>query len=211
MGHLFPTSVLLTELRDRGHDIVLRTLAAGVEIGRDMGFATEAVDPRIEAMPLDDWKATNRKARRRRVFDVFARRAEYEVDDLRKATANVSPDVVIVDANCWGAAAVAEASGLPWLSWPRRPGAELRVLAMQRKLHHWARRPILVDASMIRTISSMTRSSWWLRGNGCGATRVHAPPGSTGSRRTAPSSALSPSDSRRRCRVRRSHRNGHSM
>jgi MGT family glycosyltransferase len=116
MGHLFPTSVLLTELRDRGHDIVLRTLAAGVEIGRDMGFATEAVDPRIEDMPLDDWKAANPKAALRRALDVFARRAECEVDDLRRATANVSPDVVIVDANCWGAAAVAEASGLPWMS-----------------------------------------------------------------------------------------------
>jgi MGT family glycosyltransferase len=116
MGHLFPTSVLLTELRDRGHDITLRTLATGVEIGRDMGFATEAVDPRIEDMPLDDWKATNPKAALRRALDVFARRAEYEVDDLRRAIDNVSPDVLIVDANCWGAAAVAEASGLPWVS-----------------------------------------------------------------------------------------------
>jgi MGT family glycosyltransferase len=116
MGHLFPTSVLLTELRDRGHDIALRTLAAGVEIGRDMGFATEAVDPRIEAMPLDDWKATNPKAALQRALAVFAGRAEYEVGDLRKAIVDESPDVVIVDANCWGAAAVAEASGLPWVS-----------------------------------------------------------------------------------------------
>ncbi|MCH6170638.1 glycosyltransferase [Pseudonocardia alaniniphila] len=116
MGHLFPTSVLLAELRDRRHDIALRTLAAGVEIGREMGFATEAVDPRIEATPLDDWKATNPKAALRRALDVFATRAEYEVDDLRNAIANVSPDVVIVDANCWGAAAVAEASGLPWVT-----------------------------------------------------------------------------------------------
>jgi hypothetical protein len=90
-------------------------------------------------MPLDDRKATNPKAALRRALDVFARRAEYEVDDLRRATDDVSSDVVIVDANCWGAAAVAEASGLPWLPWPRRPGAELRVLAMQRKLHHWAK------------------------------------------------------------------------
>src|ERR1700754_2080448 len=116
MGHLFPTSVLLSELCDRGHDIALRTLAAGVEIGRDMGFATEAVDPRIEAMPLDDWKASNPTAALRRALDVFAFRAEYEVGDLRNAIIDVSPDVVIVDANCWGAAAVAEASGLPWLS-----------------------------------------------------------------------------------------------
>jgi len=54
MGHFFPISVLLTELRNRGHHIGLRTLAAGVEFGRTMGFATDPVDPRIEAMPLDD-------------------------------------------------------------------------------------------------------------------------------------------------------------
>src|SRR5690242_4748658 len=45
MGHLFPMSALLTELRDRGHDIALRTLAAGVETGLGLGFATAAVDP----------------------------------------------------------------------------------------------------------------------------------------------------------------------
>jgi MGT family glycosyltransferase len=116
MGHLFPTSVLLTELRGRGHDIALRTLAAGVDTGRDLGFATEAIDPRIEAMPLDDWKATNPEDALRRALAVFARRAEYEIGDLRKAIEDESPDVLIADANCWGAAAVAEASGLPWLS-----------------------------------------------------------------------------------------------
>jgi UDP:flavonoid glycosyltransferase YjiC (YdhE family) len=116
MGHLFPTSVLLSELRGRGHDIALRTLAAGVATGRDMGFATDAVDPRIEAIPLDDYAAPNSKAALQRAFAVFARRAEYEIGDLRKAVDDESPDVLIVDANCWGAAAVAEAGGLPWLS-----------------------------------------------------------------------------------------------
>jgi MGT family glycosyltransferase len=116
MGHLFPTSVLLTELRNRGHDIALRTLAAGVGLGRDLGFATEAVDPRIEADPLDDWKATDPEDALRRALDTFARRATLEVDDLRQAIDEVGPDVLIVDANCWGAAAVAEASGLPWMS-----------------------------------------------------------------------------------------------
>jgi MGT family glycosyltransferase len=122
LGHLFPTSVLLTELRDRGHQIALRTLAAGVQIGRDLGFATEAVDPRIEDIPLDDYGAPTPEAALQQAFAAFAQHAEYEVDDLRTAIEDESPDVVIVDANCWGAAAVAEASGLPWLSfWPFLP------------------------------------------------------------------------------------------
>ena len=45
-----------------------------------------------------------------------------EVTDLAGAIDEVGPDVVVVDANCWGAAAGAEASGLPWLSfWPFLP------------------------------------------------------------------------------------------
>jgi MGT family glycosyltransferase len=116
MGHFFPISVLLTELRKRGHDIALRTLADGVTAGLDMGFDTEPVDPRIEAMPLDDDGAANPQEALLRVWNVFARRAELEVSDLTKAIDDVRPDVLIVDPNCWGASAVAEASGLPWLS-----------------------------------------------------------------------------------------------
>ena len=116
MGHFFPISVLLTELRNRGHDVALRTLAAGVQAGLDMGFATDSVDPRIEAMPLDDGGAANPQEALLQVRRVFARRAEYEVPDLRKVIDEVRPDALIVDPNCWGAAAVAEASGLPWLS-----------------------------------------------------------------------------------------------
>ena len=116
MGHFFPISVLLKELRNRGHDVTLRTLAAGVEAGIGMGFDTAPVDPRIEAMPLDDAGATNPDEALSRVTDVFAKRARYEIPDLTEAIDDVRPDVLIVDPNCWGAYAVAEASGLPWAS-----------------------------------------------------------------------------------------------
>src|SRR3954462_7298975 len=116
MGHFFPISLLLTELRNRGHDVALRTLAVGVNTGLDMGFATEPVDPRIEAMPLDDGGAANPLEALLRARRAFTRRAEYEVPDLRKAIDDVRPDALRVDPNCWGASAGAEASGLPWLS-----------------------------------------------------------------------------------------------
>jgi hypothetical protein len=78
MGHLFPMSALLTELRDRGHDIALRTLAAGVETGLGLGFATAAVDPRIEAITLGDADAPNTQVALKHALSAFARHAEYE-------------------------------------------------------------------------------------------------------------------------------------
>ncbi|MCW2649274.1 MAG: glycosyltransferase, family [Mycobacterium sp.] len=116
LGHLFPISALLAELRGRGHTIALRTLAEGVATGRELGFTTAAIDPRIEAIVHDDWTAPNPRAALRRAFAVFARRAVHEVNDLRTAIADVRPDALIIDATCWGAASAADAGDLPWAS-----------------------------------------------------------------------------------------------
>jgi MGT family glycosyltransferase len=51
----------------------------------------------------------------RTTLDVLCRRAVIEVEDLRRGIADVRPDVIIVDANCWGAMSMAEASGVGWL------------------------------------------------------------------------------------------------
>ena len=116
LGHLYPISALLIELRNRGHDIALRTLAAGVETGRELGFATQAIDPRIEAIVHDDWTAPNPRAALKLAVTVFGKRAVHEVADLRAAIADQRPDALIIDAMCWGAASVADAADLPWLS-----------------------------------------------------------------------------------------------
>jgi UDP:flavonoid glycosyltransferase YjiC (YdhE family) len=59
LGHLLPISALLSELALRGHTIHLRTISTGVDVGRRLGFTTDAIDPRIEKIEQDDWKATN--------------------------------------------------------------------------------------------------------------------------------------------------------
>src|ERR1700755_2881190 len=112
LGHFFPISVLLAELRDRGHVITLRTLDAGVATGLEMGFDTAPVDSRIENMPWDDGGSRSSLEALLHVRDVFARRAEIEIPDLTDAIGEVRPDLLIIDPNCWGAFTVAEASGL---------------------------------------------------------------------------------------------------
>jgi MGT family glycosyltransferase len=115
LGHLFPISALLSELSRRGHKIHLRTLSTGMESHTRLGFATDAIDPRIEAIVHDDWKAPNPRAALKKTIEVFCRRAEYEITDLADATAQARPDALIVDVNCWGALSVADAGDIPWL------------------------------------------------------------------------------------------------
>ena len=116
LGHLFPISALLSELSQRGHKIHLRTLAAGVQTGRQLGFTSDGIDPQIEAIVHDDWKAPNPRAALKRAVEVFCRRAPYEVGDLADAVARVHPDALIADVNSWGALSAADAGGIPWVS-----------------------------------------------------------------------------------------------
>ena len=114
LGHLLPISALLTELSRRGHTVNVRTLSTGVEIGQRLGFTADAIDPRIEAIEQDDWKAANPGAALKLSVEVFTRRAAYEVADLADAVARVHPDALLVDVNCWGALSTAEAGSIPW-------------------------------------------------------------------------------------------------
>jgi MGT family glycosyltransferase len=114
LGHLFPFSTLLSELSGRGHKIHLRTLSTGVEMGRGLGFTTDAIDPRIGAIVHDDWKASNPRAALKKAVDVFCRRAAYEVPDFADAVTRSHPDALLVDVNCWGALSVADTGDIPW-------------------------------------------------------------------------------------------------
>ena len=114
LGHLLPISALLSELATRGHTIHVRTLSAGVAVGQRLGLHTDAIDPRIEQIELDDWKSTNPLAALKLSVAAFARRAAYEVTDLADAVARVKPDGLLVDVNTWGALSAADAGDIPW-------------------------------------------------------------------------------------------------
>ncbi|MGH3966587.1 MAG: glycosyltransferase [Mycobacterium sp.] len=128
-GHMLPIGALLSELSGRGHAVYLRTVSTGVEIAQRLGFTTDAIDPRIEAIQHDDWKATNPLAALKLSVSVFGQRAVHEVDDLAEAVAHVHPDALLVDVNCWGALSAADAGGVPWACFsPYTP--PLRVLGV---------------------------------------------------------------------------------
>lgn len=115
IGHLFPFCALLTELASRGHRVHVRTLHAGVDLCRQLGFTAERVDPRIESLQSRDWTTGSALRVVSKTIEVLARRAAIEVADLDGAIRRVNPDVVLVDANCWGGISAAETQQIPWL------------------------------------------------------------------------------------------------
>jgi len=90
-------------------------MSAGVATMRAVGVHAEPVEPEIEAIVGQDWRARNALEVLKISIDVLCRRAVLEVHDLRRAVDAVRPDAVIVDANCWGAMSAADAGDTPWL------------------------------------------------------------------------------------------------
>ncbi|HEU0249876.1 MAG TPA: nucleotide disphospho-sugar-binding domain-containing protein [Solirubrobacteraceae bacterium] len=105
---------ILLELRRRGHEVAVCTLASEVDLVASLGITAEPVSPAVEAIELEDWRARSQADRGRRALITFAARAAPETVDLGEAIERHRPDALLLDVNCWGAATVAEASGLPW-------------------------------------------------------------------------------------------------
>lgn len=116
-GHLYPLTPILDELALRGHEIVLRTLASEVAMMRARGFDATPIAEDIERCAHTDFQARTPQRAIKRALNNFARRAEFEVPDLRGAIATTDPDALLIDINTWGAQAVAEASAMRWASW----------------------------------------------------------------------------------------------
>jgi MGT family glycosyltransferase len=113
-GHAFPPVATAIALRERGHQVSVRTASASVEPIERLGLSAAPIDPRIEAVALEDWKARTSIGALISACGTFTRRAEFEVPDLQEAIEDVRPDLIWVDTNATGAAVVAEASGVPW-------------------------------------------------------------------------------------------------
>jgi len=120
-GHLFPTIPVLLELQRRGHEVVIRTIAAEVAGLRALGFKADPVDPAIDTIQMADYKEHNPLASLKAGVANFIARGELQVPELQRAIGAERPDLLIVDVLCWGAAAVAETSGLPWASIQHSP------------------------------------------------------------------------------------------
>jgi MGT family glycosyltransferase len=105
---------VLEELRARGHEVALRTLASEVGAMRALGFEAAAIAPEIEALAMDDWRARTPQGAILRAAATICARAPHDARDLNRAIAAERPDALLVNALAWGALNAAEAWGGPW-------------------------------------------------------------------------------------------------
>src|SRR5262249_51747215 len=113
-GHLYPTVPLMLELVRRRHDVALRTLGSEVVAMKALGLRAAPIAPAIETFEHDDWKARTQTGALDHAVRVFLARAAMEMADVELAIEAEQPDAVLLDFNCWGAAARTEKDGRPW-------------------------------------------------------------------------------------------------
>ncbi|HEX6458409.1 MAG TPA: glycosyltransferase [Thermoleophilaceae bacterium] len=114
LGHVYPTVPTLLELSRRGHEVVVYTGAGAAAPLERLGLRVVAVDPRLEEIENDDWKARTPIGAQKRDVQNLVRRAQLEIPDFERAIETERPDALIVDVTAFGASAVAERSRLPW-------------------------------------------------------------------------------------------------
>jgi MGT family glycosyltransferase len=113
-GHLYPAVPIVSELAARGHDVSVCALSSELGHLAQAGIEGWPIDPAVERIEIEDWRERSMPKAGMSVLKTFTLRARGEAPDLEQAIARLHPDVLLVDVNCWGAATVAEASGLPW-------------------------------------------------------------------------------------------------
>jgi MGT family glycosyltransferase len=113
-GHLYPMMDVASALRDAGHAVTVQTLADEKARVEAAGIAHRPIGAAIEAIELEDHAVSGSLAQVRAAYDAWLARAPHELDDLRAADGELAPELLIVDANSYGAAAFAEAQGRPW-------------------------------------------------------------------------------------------------
>ncbi len=113
-GHLYPMMDLLIELRERGHRVVVQTLASERAHVEGAGLEHRPISGAIEALELRDHEGSNPLEQFRITIDTWLRRAPHEVQDLTESASDVNPDFLLVDANALGASVFAETGNIPW-------------------------------------------------------------------------------------------------
>lgn len=113
-GNLFPLVPVLDELRRRGNEVALRTLASEVEAMRSRGFEAAPICAEVENLAMEDWRAKTVFGAQVKAARTIRARAPYDSRDLLRALEEVQPAVLIVDVLASGALGAAASWSGSW-------------------------------------------------------------------------------------------------
>lgn len=113
-GHLYPMMDVGIALRESGHRVVMQTLASERDLVLAEGLEHRPISPEIEALQIQDFLASNPVKQFNLALACWLSRAPYEVEDLSATCDELRPDLLVIDANSWGASAYAAAQSRPW-------------------------------------------------------------------------------------------------
>ncbi|MCH9815769.1 MAG: glycosyltransferase [Actinomycetia bacterium] len=113
-GHLNPMMDVAVALRSMGHRVVMQTLTSEVDLVERAGLEHRPISTDTASLALADYKGSNPLKQLQITGACWQERASHEVTDLREVVAELDPDLLVVDANSWGAAAFAEGQSRPW-------------------------------------------------------------------------------------------------
>ena len=113
-GHIYPIMDIAIGLKTEGYRTVLQTLSSEQDNITNEGIEYRPISSEIEKLGLEDYKMNNPLKQIKSTFSRWLARAPHEVEDLKKSITEIKPDLLIVDANTWGAGAFAESQGRPW-------------------------------------------------------------------------------------------------
>jgi MGT family glycosyltransferase len=119
-GHLYPFLAVLTELRRRGHHVVMATNA-------DRNVSEEVAGIAVFALPWNfggegrSAGAPILSAGHVVTASEFAKRGEPIALTLEHLVSTEQPDFLLIDPMFWGGVIAAESSGLPWATLAHNP------------------------------------------------------------------------------------------
>ncbi|MBQ7568509.1 glycosyltransferase family 1 protein [bacterium] len=119
-GSLYPMVPVLQKLMENGHQTFAVVPECEVGMTNLQGISSRPISEAIECADYNDFEEPSHAEALQRALLCRVQRGRLEAEDLAFWASSIQPDLLIVDAHSFGAAAWAEGSGLPWASWATR-------------------------------------------------------------------------------------------
>lgn len=119
-GSLYPMVPVLQSLADKGHEVCAIVPECEIAMLARQGISARPQDYAVECCAMSDHTKDNHAEALQVALQERVRRGRLEADDLAFWAGKLSPDLLLLDANSFGAVAWAEGAGLPWASWATR-------------------------------------------------------------------------------------------